>query len=105
MTREADIINTIKDIKKEAELITVLKDIKTELAGIRMELENLRESNIELKLEPEENHFWRRTYFPTADETVFRCTKCDHQCHFNGNVIAPNLGSCPNCNTKMSGVW
>jgi rubrerythrin len=91
---------------READLINILKDIKTELAGIRMELENLRESNIELAEEAVEKTptFWFRGYYPKSDVTIFRCTNCNYQISFNGKKTAPNKSECPKCNAIMSGV-
>lgn len=105
MSREADIVNTIKDIKKEAELITVLKDIKNELTGIRMELEYHRPVNIELANDTTKfrctNGYWLRGYYPQSDVTIFRCTNCDHEIHFDGNKTAPNKSKCPKCEAVM----
>ena len=104
MSREADIINRINDIKKEAELVTVLKDIKTELAGIRVELEILRECNVEAAKEkpeikiPEDESYWLKSDSYSTAGAFLKCAYCGYELQSPDNFYPD---SCPGCKRKM----
>lgn len=86
-------------------LINTLNDIRKELAGIRMEIEILRECNVETSKDTASKQaYWLKGYYPMSDVTTFRCTNCDHQISFDGKRAVPDKSECPKCKTIMIGV-
>lgn len=89
-------------------LINTLNDIKKELAGIRMEIENLRESNIGLaeeetkeKLQEDESFWLERVSDFDLRTKYIQCAYCGKEFQSLDGFVP---SQCPGCERKMREV-